>query len=112
MSARGATTTSSAVNTMGSFGSLGMDPPPPHPTLLSIIKEVMCYKDRDNNGTANYYVRITNQGSGSCFHARNHDGVDSLAADFKSERPKASLRLLLTGSAGLYCVRGNGKDRR
>ena len=31
-SAGGAATTSAAVKTIGSFGSLGMDPPPPHPT--------------------------------------------------------------------------------
>src|SRR5713101_2862288 len=46
MSAGGAATTSSAVKTIGSFGSLGMDPPPPHPPLSSIIKQVM----RDKKG--------------------------------------------------------------
>ena len=39
-----------------------------------------------------------------------HNGFDSFAGDFKSERPKVNLRLSLSWSASLCCVRGNGKE--
>jgi hypothetical protein len=35
-----------------------------------------------------------------------HNGFDSLAGDFKNERPKVNLRLSLSWSASLYYVRG------
>lgn len=32
-------------------------------------------KEKDNNGTANYYVNITNQGPGGCFHNLQGGGM-------------------------------------
>src|SRR5712664_3519547 len=76
MSAGGAAITSSAVKTMGSFGSLGMDPPPPHPLLLSIIKEVMQYKKPN---------KVDLQLSNSAMEPINHRGLKSMAVSLQAQ---------------------------